>query len=145
MIVVTVFIFFNQMKNFHLVQNRKENCHHDHILFNFCIQLKIQFSQRMLVNLCQCGQWAAAGVFTCEWVILFLGRYFGRADAIALGGSFLLEHSRAFYSILQIIYVAVYLWRLLQSSIKVHKHFLSSACKCLTEQQSVFIRHLFVK
>ena len=34
MIVVTVFFtIFNQME-FHLVQNRKENCHHDHIPFN---------------------------------------------------------------------------------------------------------------
>ena len=34
MIVVTVFLsILNQMK-FHLVQNRKENCHHDHIPFN---------------------------------------------------------------------------------------------------------------
>ena len=34
MIVVTVFIsILNQIK-FHLVQNRKEDCHHDHIPFN---------------------------------------------------------------------------------------------------------------
>ena len=32
--MVTVFhSILNQMK-FHLVQNRKENCHHDYILFN---------------------------------------------------------------------------------------------------------------
>jgi len=35
MIVETVFLsIFNHM-DFHLVQNRKENCHHDHILWNF--------------------------------------------------------------------------------------------------------------
>ena len=34
MIMVTVFLsIWNQM-DFHLVQNRKENCHHDHIPFN---------------------------------------------------------------------------------------------------------------
>ena len=34
MIVVTGFLsIFNQM-DFHLVQNRKENCHHDHIPFH---------------------------------------------------------------------------------------------------------------
>ena len=34
MIVVTVFLpIMNQME-FHLVQNRKENCHHNHIPFN---------------------------------------------------------------------------------------------------------------
>ena len=34
MIVVTVFISILNQMVFHLVQNRKENCHHDHIPFN---------------------------------------------------------------------------------------------------------------
>ena len=35
MIVVTVFLSILNKKQFHLVQNRKENCHHDHIPFNY--------------------------------------------------------------------------------------------------------------
>ena len=31
MIVVTVFLSILNQMDFHLVQNRKENCHHDHI------------------------------------------------------------------------------------------------------------------
>ena len=34
MIVVTVFFSILNQMDFHLVQNRKENCHHDHIPFN---------------------------------------------------------------------------------------------------------------
>ena len=34
MIVVTVFLTISNQMDFHLVQNRKENCHHDHIPFN---------------------------------------------------------------------------------------------------------------
>ena len=34
MIVVTIFISILNRMDLHLVQNRKENCHHDHILFN---------------------------------------------------------------------------------------------------------------
>ena len=34
MIVVTVFLSILNQMNFHLLQNRKENCHHDHIPFN---------------------------------------------------------------------------------------------------------------
>ena len=33
-IVVTVFLLILNQMEFHLVQNRKENCHHDHIPFN---------------------------------------------------------------------------------------------------------------
>ena len=44
MIVVTVFLpILNQML-FHLVQNLKENCHHDHILFNVKGKGNIVFS-----------------------------------------------------------------------------------------------------
>ena len=34
MIVVTVFLSILNQMEFNLVQNRKENCHHDHIPFN---------------------------------------------------------------------------------------------------------------
>ena len=34
MIVVTVFLSISSQIEFHFVQNRKENCHHDHIPFN---------------------------------------------------------------------------------------------------------------
>ena len=34
MIVVTVFLSILKQMEFHLVHNRKENCHHDHIPFN---------------------------------------------------------------------------------------------------------------
>ena len=34
MIVVTVFHSISNQMDFHLVQNRKESCHHDHIPFN---------------------------------------------------------------------------------------------------------------
>ena len=34
MIVVTVFLSILSQMEFHLVQKRKENCHHDHIPFN---------------------------------------------------------------------------------------------------------------
>ena len=34
MIVVTIFFSILNQMQFHLVQNRKENCHHDHIPFN---------------------------------------------------------------------------------------------------------------
>ena len=34
MVVVTVFLLTLSQMEFHLVQNRKENCHHDHIPFN---------------------------------------------------------------------------------------------------------------
>jgi len=34
MIVVTVFLSILNQMELHLVQNRKENCHHDHIPFN---------------------------------------------------------------------------------------------------------------
>ena len=34
MIVGTVFLSILNQMHFHLVQNRKENCHYDHILFN---------------------------------------------------------------------------------------------------------------
>ena len=34
MIVVTVFLSILNQMEFHLVQDRKENCHHDHIPFN---------------------------------------------------------------------------------------------------------------
>ena len=35
MIVVTIFLSILNQMDFHLVQNRKENCHHDHIPLNF--------------------------------------------------------------------------------------------------------------
>ena len=44
MIVVTVFISILIQMEFHLVQNRKENCHHDHIPFNFKGNGNIVFS-----------------------------------------------------------------------------------------------------
>ena len=34
MIVVAVFLSILNKIDFHLVQNQKENCHHDHIPFN---------------------------------------------------------------------------------------------------------------
>ena len=34
MIVVTVFLSILNQMEIHLLQNRKENCHHDHIQFN---------------------------------------------------------------------------------------------------------------
>ena len=44
MVVMTVFhSILNQMK-FHLIQNRKENCHHDHIPFNMKGNGNIVFS-----------------------------------------------------------------------------------------------------
>ena len=44
MIVVTVFISIENQMEFHLVQNRKENCHHDHIPFNLKGNVNIVFS-----------------------------------------------------------------------------------------------------
>ena len=64
MIIVTVFhSILNQME-FHLVQNRKENCHHDHILFNvkgngnkvFSVQRDIDMQQLHARGEYGCGQ-----------------------------------------------------------------------------------------
>ena len=44
MIVVTVFLSISNQMEFHLVQNRKENCHHDHIPFNLKGNGNIVFS-----------------------------------------------------------------------------------------------------
>ena len=44
MIMVTVFLSILNQMNFHLVQNRKENCHHDHISFNLKGNGNIVFS-----------------------------------------------------------------------------------------------------
>ena len=49
MIVVTVFLSILNQMEFHLVQNRKDNCQHDHIPFNVIIpfnEMDYQFSQR---------------------------------------------------------------------------------------------------
>ena len=52
LIVVTVFLpILNQME-FHLVQNRKENCHHDHIPFNVKRNGNIVFSVNTVAGLC---------------------------------------------------------------------------------------------
>ena len=44
MIVVTVFLSILNQTEFHLVQNRKENCHHDHIPLNMKGNRNIVFS-----------------------------------------------------------------------------------------------------
>ena len=44
MVVVTVFLSILTQMEFHLVQNRKENCHHDHIPFNLKGNRNIVFS-----------------------------------------------------------------------------------------------------
>ena len=44
MIVVTVFLSILNQMDFHLVQNRKKNCHHDHIPFNVKGNANIVFS-----------------------------------------------------------------------------------------------------
>ena len=52
MIEVTVFLrILNQME-FNLVQNRKENCHHDHIPFNLKGNANIVFSVYALHKIC---------------------------------------------------------------------------------------------
>ena len=38
MIAVTVFLSILNQMEFHLVQNRKENCHHDHIKIAFNVE-----------------------------------------------------------------------------------------------------------
>ena len=43
-IVVTVFLLILNQMEFHLVQNRKENCHHDYIPFNVKGNRNIVFS-----------------------------------------------------------------------------------------------------
>ena len=45
MIVVTVYLSFLNQMDFHLVQNWKENCHHDHIPFNMKGNGNIYFFQ----------------------------------------------------------------------------------------------------
>ena len=45
MIVITVFLSILNQMEFSLVQNRKENCHHDHMPFNF--KVKNVFSVRV--------------------------------------------------------------------------------------------------
>ena len=44
MIVVTVFLLVLSQMEFHFVQNRNENCHHDHISFNVKRNEDIAFS-----------------------------------------------------------------------------------------------------
>ena len=44
MVVVTVFLSILNQIEFHLIQNRKENCHHDHIPFNVKENGNIVFS-----------------------------------------------------------------------------------------------------
>ena len=44
MIVVTVFLLTMNQMEVHLVQNRKENCHHNHIPFNIKRNGKLVFS-----------------------------------------------------------------------------------------------------
>ena len=45
MIVVTVFLSILNQMEFHLVQNQKEICHHDHIPFNVKGNRILEFSQ----------------------------------------------------------------------------------------------------
>ena len=49
MIVVTVFLFNFERTEFYLVQNRKENCHHDHIPFNVKGNENLVFSVQVLM------------------------------------------------------------------------------------------------
>ena len=44
MIMVTVFLLILNQMDFHLVQNRKKNCHYDHIPFNLKGNGNIVFS-----------------------------------------------------------------------------------------------------
>ena len=53
MIVVTVFLSIMSQMEFHLVQNRKESGHHDHIPFNVKGNGNIVFSARVLWINCQ--------------------------------------------------------------------------------------------
>ena len=41
------FLFFNEPNEIHLVQNRKENCHHDHIPFDVKGNGNIVFSLQL--------------------------------------------------------------------------------------------------
>ena len=50
-IVVTVFLSILNQMDFHLVQNRKENYHHDHIPFNVKGNRNIVFSVRIWLAL----------------------------------------------------------------------------------------------
>ena len=54
MIVVTVFLSIMNLMEIHLDQNRKENCHHDHIPFNLKGNGNIVFSvyNKTDVNFC---------------------------------------------------------------------------------------------
>ena len=59
MIVVTVFLAILNQMDFHLVQNRKENCHHDNIPFNlegngnqvFSVQTSFHNKERPITRL----------------------------------------------------------------------------------------------
>ena len=63
MFMMTVFLsIWNQME-FHLVQNRKENCHHDHIPFNVKGNGNIVFSVW--------GQWKLGKGITCVYCIQY--------------------------------------------------------------------------
>ena len=49
MLVVIVFLSILNQMEFHLIQNRKENCHHDHIPFNVKGNVNIAFSAYALI------------------------------------------------------------------------------------------------
>ena len=53
-IVVTVFLSIMNQMDFHLVQNRKENCHHDHIPFNVKGNRNIVFRVYLMTDIASC-------------------------------------------------------------------------------------------
>ena len=55
MIMVTVFLSMLNQMEFNLVQNRKENCHHDHIPFNVKGNGNIVFSVYEYTHRGNCG------------------------------------------------------------------------------------------
>ena len=70
MIVVTVFLSILNQMEFHSVQNRKENCHHDHIKFNLK-EKGIILSERMP----KCPVWWALQIENSSRLLIF---YFPR-------------------------------------------------------------------
>ena len=92
MIVVTVFLWMLNQMEFHLVQNRKENCDNDHIPFNLKGIGNIVFS--VWYHFVPVRAWMGIGVGTGVGRVLITGfgdRAIYRADCnFVLGGFFFL-------------------------------------------------------
>ena len=68
--MVTVFLSNLNEMDFHLVQNRKENCHHDHIPFNVKGNGNIVFSVCVSARTCVHVQAEAQNVLFVLWFVL---------------------------------------------------------------------------